>query len=326
MKAKHLVILDFATMTHRQELTHNCFYELAETVDCYALTEPNETIARIGDADAVICNKVLITAEIMDACPNLRYIGLLATGYNNVDIPAADARGITVCNAGSYSTAAVAQMVFSYILDHYSKVALYNTDVRLGSWMQSKTFSYFPYPTMELMGKTLAVIGYGHIGQTVAKIGEAFGMRILIATRTKPEHCPYPVVPLQTAFAEADVLTLHCPLNEGTKDLINRNHLQWMKSNAILINTARGGIVVEQDLADALNEDRIAGAYLDVLATEPMSPNTPLFKAKNCVITPHIAWAPLETRQRLLAIVKANLCAFLEDAPQNVVNHPQAQI
>lgn len=322
MKAKHLVIPDFATMSHASEISPRRLSELAVVTDCYPLTSPEEAAERIGDADAVICNKVPITAEVMDACPNLRYVGLLATGYNNVDIAAADARGITVCNAGSYSTAAVAQLVFAYVLDHYEKLALYNADVRLGKWSQSKTFSYFPYPTMELTGKIFAVIGYGSIGKAVAKIADAFGMRVVVATRTTPADCPYPVVTVPQAFSCADVLSVHCPLNEASQGMVCRSNLRLMKPGAILINTARGGVVVEQDLADALNEDRIAAAYVDVLNQEPMNPDTPLRSAKNCMITPHIAWTPLETRERLLSIAEENLRCFLEGRPQNVVNHP----
>lgn len=323
MKAKHLVIPDFATMSHNGEISAHRLAALAETTDCYALTAPEEAAERIGDADAVICNKVPITAAVMDACPNLRYVGLLATGYNNVDIEAADQRGITVCNAGSYSTAAVAQLVFAYILDHCEKLALYHADVRLGKWTQSKTFSYFPYPTMELSGKTLAIIGYGSIGKAVASIAAAFGMRVVIATRTRPVDCPYPVVTVPQAFACADVLSIHCPLNEASQGMVCRQNLSLMKPTAILINTARGGIVVEQDLADALNADRLAAAYVDVLNQEPMAADTPLRTAKNCMITPHIAWTPMETRERLLSIAAENLRCFLDGVPRNVVNHPR---
>lgn len=322
MKAKHLVILDFATMSHRYEISPSCLYDHAVTTDCYALTAAEDAAERIGDADAVICNKVPISAQVMDACPNLRYIGLLATGYNNVDLPAADARGITVCNAGSYSTNAVAQLVFAYILDHYEKLALYNADVRLGKWIGHRTFSYFPYPTMELAGKTMAIVGYGSIGKAVAKIADAFGMQVVIATRTTPENCPYPVVSVPKAFACADVLSVHCPLNEASREMVCHSNLRLMKPEAILINTARGGVVNEQDLADALNSDRLAAAYVDVLNQEPMAEDTPLRTAKNCTITSHIAWTPMETRERLLAIAAENLQCYFDGVPRNVVNCP----
>lgn len=323
MKANRLVLLDWATMSDHDELTPERFAEFAQQMEVYPLTRPAETIARIGDAELVICNKVPITAEVMAACPNLRYIGLTATGFNNVDLSAADARGITVCNAGSYSTDAVAQLVFAYILDHFTQVARYAADVRHGKWEQSRTFSYFPYPTGELRGKTLAIIGYGSIGKAVAKRGDAFGMQVIISTRTMPADCPYQVVPTEAAFEQADILTLHCPLNEGTRGLVNRANLARMKPTAILINTSRGGVVIEEDLANALNRNALAAAYLDVLEAEPMRGDTPLKSAQHCIITPHIAWTPLETRERLAEIVAENLRAYLNGAPVHVVNHPR---
>lgn len=321
MRAKRIAILDWDTMAYnKDEVNARRFAALAENVDVYPSTRPEETAAHIGNADVVICNKVLITREVMEACPDIKYIGILATGFNNVDIEAASERGIPVCNAGSYSTDAVTQLVFAYIFDHFQRVALYSMDVRLGKWETAPAFSYFPYPTGELRGKTIGIIGYGHIGKNVAKIAEAFGMQVLIATRTQPENCPYPVVTAEEVFRRADVLTLHCPLTEQTKGLINKKSLALMKETAILINTSRGGTVVEEDLASALNHDMLAAAYLDVLEKEPMSAETPLKGAKNCVITPHIGWTPLETRKRLLDITEDNLRGFLSGNPQHVVN------
>lgn len=321
MRAKRIAILDWDTMAYnKDEVNARRFAALAENVDVYPSTRPEETAAHIGNADVVICNKVLITREVMEACPDIKYIGILATGFNNVDIEAASERGIPVCNAGSYSTDAVTQLVFAYIFDHFQRVALYSMDVRLGKWETAPAFSYFPYPTGELRGKTIGIIGYGHIGKNVAKIAEAFGMQVLIATRTQSENCPYPVVTAEEVFRRADVLTLHCPLTEQTKGLINKKSLALMKETAILINTSRGGTVVEEDLASALNHDMLAAAYLDVLEKEPMSAETPLKDAKNCVITPHIGWTPLETRKRLLDITEDNLRGFLSGNPQHVVN------
>lgn len=321
MRAKRIAILDWDTMAYnKDEVNARRFAALAENVDVYPSTRPEETAAHIGNADVVICNKVLITREVMEACPDIKYIGILATGFNNVDIEAASERGIPVCNAGSYSTDAVTQLVFAYIFDHFQRVALYSMDVRLGKWETAPAFSYFPYPTGELRGKTIGIIGYGHIGKNVAKIADAFGMQVLIATRTQPENCPYPVVTAEEVFRRADVLTLHCPLTEQTKGLINKKSLALMKETAILINTSRGGTVVEEDLASALNQDMLAAAYLDVLEKEPMSAETPLKGAKNCVITPHIGWTPLETRKRLLDITEDNLRGFLSGNPQHVVN------
>ena len=249
MRAKRIVILDWDTMAYnKEEVSARRFAALAENVDVYPSTRPEETVKHIGDADVVICNKVLITREVMEACPDIKYIGILATGFNNVDLEAAAERGIPVCNAGSYSTDAVTQLVFAYIFDHFQRVALYSMDVRLGKWETAPAFSYFPYPTGELRGKTLGIIGYGHIGKNVAKIAAAFGMQVLIATRTQPENCPYPVVSAEEVFRRADVLTLHCPLTDQTKGLINRKSLALMKETAILINTSRGGTVVEEDV------------------------------------------------------------------------------
>lgn len=313
-----LAILDWATMTSG-DLRPDGFRGMAEVINCYSLTKPEETISRIGDAELVLCNKVPITRNVMDACPNLKYIGLFATGYNNVDTAAAKEHGITVCNAGSYSTNAVAQQVFACILDHYSRVSLYAMDVRLGKWCQSPTFSYFPYPTAELEGKALGIIGYGSIGKRVAALGAAFGMQPCIATRTAPTDCPYPIVSVDQLFELADVLTIHCPLNGQTAGMVCAERLEQMKPTAILINTARGGVVQEADLAEALEDGLLAAAYLDVLVQEPMAVDTPLRTAPNCFITPHTAWTPLETRERLLRIVQENLQHFLAGTPQNVV-------
>ena len=323
MHAKKIVFLDWATMSYQDsELSPKRFAQLADHVDIYKKTAPEETVQHIGDADVVICNKVLITEEVLRACPNIRYIGILATGFNNVDTEAAAARQIPVCNAGSYSTEAVTQLVFAYIFDHFQHVALYSMDVRLGKWETAPTFSYFPYPTGELRGKTLGIIGYGHIGKNVAKLADAFGMRVLVSTRTAPDPAsfPYELVPTDDVFRRADVLTLHCPLTPQTRGLVCKRTLSLMRENAVLINTSRGGAVIEQDLADALNHDQIAAAYLDVLETEPMSPDTPLKNAKNCIITPHIGWTPTETRARLLDITEDNLRGWLSGNPQHIVN------
>ncbi len=313
-----LVILDWATLSGEDAIEFH-FPDCVRIVERYGLTAPEEAAERIGDAELLICNKVPITADVIARCPRLQFIGLLATGWNNVDIEAARARGICVCNAGSYSTNAVAQLVFSYILMHYSRLDLYNLDVRLGKWIQSPTFSWFPHAMHELAGKTISIIGYGNIGKQVAKLADAFGMNIYISTRTVPKDCPYPVVGLDEAFFRADILTLHCPLTPDTEKLVDDRRLKLMKPSAIVINTSRGGTVDEVALAAALNTDQLGGAYLDVLQQEPMSPDTPLHRAKNCVITPHIAWAPLETRLRLVRIVEENLRAFLNGTPQNRV-------
>ncbi len=313
-----IVIPDWDTVS-ANDVGFSVFEQYGDVI-CCGPTLPEEAAAKIGDAEIVLCNKTPITAEVIAKCPNLRYIGLFATGYNNVDLKAATERGIVVCNAGEYSTQAVVQHTFALLLALAGNLHAYEDSMRQGAWERSSTFSWFPHPVHELWGKTIAVIGYGSIGRGVAKVADAFGMQVIVHTRTTPKDCPYPLVSMEEAFRQADVLTIHCPLTEQTADLIRAETLAWMKPTAYLINTARGGIVVEQDLADALNAGRLAGAGLDVLRQEPMSPDTPLKTAKHCIITPHIAWSPLETRERLLQIVEENLACFLKGTPKHQVN------
>ena len=314
-----IAVLDWYTVNNSGGIPVSQLEELGD-VRVFSLTSPGETVANIGDAEIVLCNKVLITREVMDACPNIKYIGLFATGFNNVDIEYAAEKGITVCNAGQYSTNAVAQQTFAYILDHFSRISEYDKAVRNGEWERSPAFSYFPIPTSELAGKTLSIIGYGSIGRKVAEIGHAFGMEIVVSTRTKPSDCPYEVTDMMSAAEKADVLTFHCPLTDKTAGIINKELLSHMKPSAMLINTARGGVVNEAELAEALKNGTISAAYLDVLEKEPMSPDTPLKGLQNCIITPHTAWAPLETRQRLVDIVCSNIRAWQNGAPENKVN------
>ena len=295
------------------------FSQYGEVV-CNGTTKPEEVAEKIGDADAVLCNKTPITREVIGKCPNLKYIGLFATGYNNIDIPAATEKNIIVCNAGAYSTHAVVQHTFALLFALTGNLMKYHGAVKAGEWERSPVFSYFPYPVHELYQKTFGVIGFGSIGQHVAKAADAFGMRVFVNTRTKPEHCPYELVTQEELFRQSDVVSIHCPLTEQTANLIKTETLSLMKPSAYLINTARGGIVNEQNLADALNQEKIAGAGLDVLVSEPMSPETPLKSAKNCLITPHIAWSAVETRERLLQIVSDNLKAYLSGTPMNQVN------
>ena len=316
-----IVITDWDTMGTAPPEVFGQFGE----VRCFGCTLPGETAARIGDAGIVLCNKTPITAAVMEACPDLRYIGLFATGYNNIDIDAANAHGITVCNAGEYSTQAVVQHTYALLLSLTGSLPAYFSAVRAGEWEKSPTFSWFPYPVHEIAGKTLAVIGYGSIGRRVAAVGAAFGMRVIVHTRRVPADCPYRLVTREEAFREADVLTIHCPLTPDTAHMVCRETLSLMKPGAYLINTARGGIVCEQDLADALGAGTIAGAAVDVLEQEPMSPDTPLKSAKNCLITPHVAWSALETRDRLIGIAAENLRSFLAGVPKNRVNTPQQE-
>ncbi len=313
-----ICILDWLTVSSG-DISYEVFSKFGD-VRCYPLTDNENAAEYIADAEILLCNKVLITREVIEKCPNLKYIGLFATGYNNIDIQAAANNGIVVCNAGEYSTNAVAQQTFAYMLEFFSKISKYDSFVKNGGWIASETFSKFPFRTYELAGKTLSIIGYGSIGKKVAQIASAFGMNVIINTRTVPKNCEYEVVSLKEAFSRADVLSVHCPLTEQTKNIICAENLSLMKRDAILINTARGGIVNELDLADALNSGKIAGAALDVLCEEPMSENTPLKNAENCIITPHTSWAPLETRLRLIDIVCSNIKAYIDGNPVNKVN------
>ena len=315
-----IVILDQKTLTNN-DISFSEIEALGD-VTAYDLTQPDDVIERIGNAEIVLCNKSQMTEKILTSCKNLKYIGLFATGYNNVDINVATKCNITVTNAGEYSTLAVAQHVFALVLQFYSRINEYDVSVKNGNWIKSNTFSYFNYPTAEIAGLTIGIVGFGSIGRTVAKIAAAFGMKVIVSTRTIPEKVvfPYEFVSQNDLFSRADIVTLHCPLTADTEGLICKENLEKMKNNAILINTSRGGVVVEQDLADALNNGLIAGAGLDVISSEPMLPTNPLIGAKNCIITPHIAWAPKQTRERLVSIVADNLKSFLDGNPQNVVN------
>ena len=285
----------------------------------YERTSPKEVIERIGNSDAVFLNKIQITKEIFDACPNLKYIGVLATGYNVIDLDAARAHGVTVTNIPAYSTESVAQHVFSFILYFTNQVAQHSASVMAGDWVKCPDFCYWNGSLTELNGKTLGIFGYGNIGKKVAEIAKAFGMKVICCTRTPKEGMPE-AVSFEDLLKRSEFLTLHAPLTEQTKNIINKDSLSLMKKSAYLINTARGGFVIDQDLADCLNNGGIAGYAADVLLQEPMNADCPLLKAKNCVITPHIAWAPLETRKRLQGIAEENLKAWLSGNPINVVS------
>ncbi|MBQ9747866.1 MAG: D-2-hydroxyacid dehydrogenase [Clostridia bacterium] len=313
-----ITILDHNTIT-RGDLSLAPIEALGDVRIFDAL--PQSEVARaIGDSDAVVVNKARITAEIMDACPHLRFIGLFATGYNNIDTTAAKARGIVVCNVPGYSTDSVAQHVFAMILHFASYADDYAASVASGTWVSAKTFSYFAYPTSELRDKTLGILGLGTIGRAVAGIARAFGMRV-IATAHRPTVCEgVETVPLDTLLTESDYLTLHCPLTEETRHLIDRAALAKMKPDAVLINTARGAVVDEEALVHALNTGKLRGAGIDVLDEEPMRAGHPYLTAKNCYVTPHVAWATIEARTRLVGIVADNLRAFEAGAPIHVVN------
>lgn len=287
----------------------------------YDRTPSQLTADRIGDAEIVFTNKTLIDGSIMDACPNLRYIGLFSTGYNVIDIRHAAEKGIVVTNIPDYSTDAVAQHVFALILELTNRTAEHDARVQAGEWISSKDFCFYDRLT-ELSGKMLGVVGFGRIGQRVARIANAFGMHVLAHTRTPrpvPEGLDVRLVPFDTLLVQSDIVSLHCPLFEETRGMMNAEAFAKMKPGALLINTSRGPIVNQADLAQALARGIIAGAGLDVIDVEPMTVDNPLLGAKNCIITPHIAWAALETRQRLLDTVVANLKAYLAGEPVNVV-------
>ncbi|MCR5621208.1 MAG: D-2-hydroxyacid dehydrogenase [Treponema sp.] len=285
----------------------------------YPRTEPADVISRIGDSDAVLLNKVNITEEILSACPSLKYIGVQATGYNVIDLDACRKHGVTVTNVPSYSTAGVAQLVFSYISEWACHVQLHSDSVMAGGWVRSPDFVYWEKPLFEIEGKTLGIFGYGNIGSRVARIAKAYGMKVIVCTRTpKPEI--ERSVDFDTLLRESDFVSLHAPLTDRTKEIINKESLSKLKKGAYLINTARGGLVVEQDVRDALEAGSLAGYAADVVLREPMSPDCPLLNAPNCLLTPHIAWASVETRRRLMGVVVGNLKAWMDGKPENVVS------
>ncbi|MBQ9517903.1 MAG: D-2-hydroxyacid dehydrogenase [Eubacterium sp.] len=286
----------------------------------YERTAPEQIVERAKDADVIIINKSIINNEILDELPNLKYVGLQSTGYNVIDTVEARKRGITVSNIPAYSTNEVAQMVFAYILHITSKVAMHDEAVHNGEWCSCPDFCFWKAPLEEMNGKTIGIIGYGSIGRRVARIAGAFGMRILVNTPHPADDEGIEFVTLETLLKQSDFVTCHCPLNSDTEKLINADRLNLMKKTTVLINTSRGPVVDEPALAEALNSGRIRAACVDVLSVEPPSEDNPLLHAKNCVITPHISWAATETRARLLTILEANLKAFIDGHPQNVVN------
>ena len=285
----------------------------------YPSLTAEETIARCSDADVLLVNKTDLSEKVIASLPRLKYIGLYSTGYNNVDLAACKKRGIVVSNTPDYSTDAVAQHAVALLLAGAGSLVDYVCSVERGDWQRCSGFSYYDYPMVEVKGKTLGIFGYGSIGKRVAEIGAALGMRVIVCTRTRRPGCPFPYVDKETLFSQSDFLSLHCPQTPETQGLIDARALAKMKRTAILINTARGGLIDESALAAALNENRIAGAYLDVVSEEPVRADNPLLKAKNCRLTPHVAWQPLETRLRLHKRVEEHLAAFLSGGPRDVV-------
>ncbi len=294
--------------------------------DCaiFDRTPSERIIERARDARILLTNKVVVSAAAIEQSPGLEYIGLLATGYDVVDVEAADRRGICVTNVPTYGTDSVAQMVFAHILNLCHHVADHSDRVKQGAWSRSEDFCFWDHPLIELTGLTMGIVGLGRIGQTTGRLAAAFGMTVIASDVTPPRSCPdyVKLVDLDALFRQSDVISLHCPLTPGTHHLVNRERLQQMKPTAFLINTSRGPLVEAAALVEALNAGILAGAGLDVLETEPPDPDCPLFIAPNCHITPHIAWATKSARQRLLSAAVDNVKAFLSNSPQNVVNHP----
>ena len=277
---------------------------------------------RIGDAEIVITNKTPITRQVIDQCPSIRMVAALSTGYNVIDYQYAREKGIPVCNVPSYGTASVSQFAIALLLEICHHIGHHSQSVHAGNWTANQDWCYWDTPQMELDGKTIGIIGFGRIGQATGKIAKALGMKVLAYDSNESEsgRAIGEYVDLDTLLAQSDVVSLHCPLFPETQGIINRERIAQMKDGAILINNGRGPLVVEQDLADALNSGKLAAAAVDVVSTEPIREDNPLLTAKNCIITPHISWAPKESRQRIMDITVENVKAFLSGAPINVVN------
>ena len=316
-----IVVLDGYTL-NPGDLSWEGFERLGE-VQVYARTPAEKTVERIGDAPVILTNKTAITKEILDQCPAIRYIGVLATGYNVVDVKAAAQKGIVVTNIPSYGTDAVAQYAFALLLELCHHVGLHDESVKAGEWENCQDFCYWKTPLMELAGKTLGLIGFGRIGQKTGAIARAMGMKVLAYDRfqrpeLENENCRY--VSLEQLLAASDVISLHCPLLPETKGVINRDTISRMKDGVLIINTSRGDLVVEKDLAEALISGKVAGAAADVVSTEPIKGDNPLLKAPNMIITPHMAWGAKESRGRLMNQAVENLKAFLSGNPVNTVS------
>ncbi len=316
-----IVILD-ARALNPGDLSYDVVKQFGDVAEYQHTDSQEKTITRIGDAEIVLTNKVPITEEILAACPSIRLICVQATGYNIVDCDAAAKRNIPVCNVPAYGTAAVAQFTFALMLELCHRIGHHDQAAHDGKWCRCTNFCFWDTPQMELGGKTLGIVGFGRIGQAVAKLGQAFGMKTIAYSRTpKPElsHLAE-FVDLDTLLARSDFVSLHCPLFAENAKMINAASIAKMKDGAFLINTARGGLVDEEALREALVSGKLSGAAVDVVSQEPMREDNPLLSAPNCIITPHIAWAPKESRQRLLDCVVENIRCFLAGKPQNVVN------
>ena len=316
-----IVVLDGLALTPG-DLSWEALEKLGE-LSVYDRTPPDRVVERIGDAAAVFTNKTVVSREHLTLCPSVKFVGVLATGYNVVDVVAARGRGIPVCNVPGYGTMAVAQFATALLLELCHHVGKHSDDARSGNWAKHPDFCYWLNPLVELDGKVLGIVGFGRIGQAFARIAQALGMSVL-ACANRPdrrlESATLRYATLDEIYAQADVISLHCPLQQSNQEMIDAAAIARMKPGVLLINTARGQLIVEQDLADALNSGRIAGAALDVLSSEPPSADNPLLAAKNCLVTPHIAWATKAARARIIATAAENLQKFIAGGVQNVVN------
>lgn len=318
-----IVVLDGYTL-NPGDLSWGVLEQFGEckVYDRTSLTNEAEIIARIGDAEIILTNKTPLTAKVFDACPNIKYVGVLATGYNIVDVEVAKARKIPVCNIPTYGTTAVAQFAIALLLEICHHIGHHNHAVHDGRWENNADWCFWDYPLIELAGKTMGVIGYGRIGQATGKLAKALGMNVIAFDAVREigtELDGTKFVALDELFKNADVIALHCPLFPSTQGIINRDNIAKMKDGVIIINNSRGGLIVEQDLREALDSGKVYAAGLDVVSTEPIKGDNPLLGAKNCIITPHISWAPKESRARLLNIAVDNLKAFVDGNPINVV-------
>jgi Lactate dehydrogenase and related dehydrogenases len=315
-----LVILDGFTL-YENEMMKDMFSDLGDVV-CYDRTKPEDVYRRICDAEMVLTNKVILTNDMLEKCPNLVYVGVMATGYNVIDTAFAARKNIVVTNIPAYSTSSVVQHVFALILSFASKIAEHDSAVKNGKWASSSDFTFLEEPIFELSGKTIGVIGMGAIGESVCRVASAFDMKILAYSRHEKDVCVDKLTwcDLPTLYRQSDFITIHAPLNDETRGMINKNSLSLMKESAFLVNTSRGPVICEEDLADALNHGRIAAAAVDVLSTEPPKADNPLLTAKNITITPHIAWATNEAKKRLIFICHENIKSFLNGNPQNQVH------
>lgn len=316
-----IVVLDGYTL-NPGDITWEGMEQLGE-LTVYDRTAPEDVAERIKDAEVVYTNKTPITRETLDACPGIRFIGVLATGYNVIDVEAAKEKGIPVSNIPTYGTAAVSQFAIGLLLELCHHIGAHSDAVKAGEWSSNPDWCFWNYPLIELDGKTMGIIGFGRIGQDTGKIAQALGMKVLAfdafpKKELETETCRY--TDLDTLLRESDVIALHCPLFPDTEGIINKDTIAKMKDGVMIINNSRGPLIVEKDLREALDSGKVAGAALDVVSTEPIRMDNPLLGAENIIITPHISWAPRESRQRLMNIAVENLKCYLDGKPQNVVN------